>query len=159
MTVADAVNAAIQPEQAAADTAAATAEAQKAERARASAITKMCADAGVPQMAATLIESGTSIEDAQQKIDGAKEIRALVDLARKTCSAIDPKQADVYLAAGMSIDAVRSDLFSKITAVQNVGPIRSQHDASVGTDDAGKAAWKRTVEKMNARAKKEQAVV
>lgn len=123
---------------------------QGADATRADAVTivEMCNTAGVPAMAAALIKEGVSTADAKTRVDGAKEIKAAVELARKSCSAIDAGQADKYLAAGLSIEQVRADLFTKMSALQSP-EINANHQA-VATKPAS-AMWDKAVAKANSR--------
>ena len=102
-------------------------KARTEEAARTTAILAICAEAEALPMAAALITEGVTAEQAKARISSAKEIRAAVDLARKSCSQIDPNMADKFIAAGTSIDKVRSDLFERVVAVENVKPTRSTH--------------------------------
>lgn len=121
-------------------------------------IATMCATAGVPAMAATLLrEPGITAAAARERVDGAKEIKAAVALARKSCAAIDPALADQYIAAGTSLANARADLFSRITAAQAAAPTSSAHQAGTGADADIAAMWKRATDKVNARVKAQQA--
>ena len=102
-------------------------KARTEESARTSAILAICAEAEALPMAAALITEGITAEQAKARISSAKEIRAAVDLARKSCAQIDPTMADKFIAAGTSIDKVRADLFERVVAVENVKPTRSTH--------------------------------
>jgi hypothetical protein len=119
-----------------------------AARADAAAIAEMCNAAGVPAMATALIREGVSADAARARIDGAKEIKAAVELARKSCPAIDAGQADKYVAAGLAIEAVRADLFTRMAALQSP-EINANHQAGPGKAVA--AAWDKAVAKVNGR--------
>ena len=116
---------------------------------RALAITEVCAVGGEPGLALALIREGATIEQANARITAAKEIRDAVTIAAKSCSMIDPKLADGYIAAGASIDKVRSDLFAKITAAQSAAPTRSQ--VSFKPEAASADVLKKVVAKVNGR--------
>lgn len=81
-------------------------------------IADYCTAEGVAVMASALIREGVSLEDAKTRVAGAKEIRAAVDLARRSCPQIEASKADAYIAAGTSIETVRAELFKTMTAVQ-----------------------------------------
>lgn len=91
-------------------------EARKAEATRCAEINDLCAKGGVLAMAAILIRDGSSVEDAKKRIEGAKDIRAAVEMARKRCPEIDENAADKYIAAGTPVAQVRDDLFQRMTA-------------------------------------------
>lgn len=128
-------------------------EATKTETERAAGIIEACAKADVVAMAAALIKDGSTLEQAKARIDGAKDIKAAVALARKSCPTIDAALADQFIASGASIDKVRADLFEKIAATQAAKPTRSQHQAKTGGDDIDNVVslWDKQVEKVNAR--------
>ena len=135
---------------AAAASAEVAAKARKEESERASEIVAICAKAGEPAMAASLIRDGSTLEQAKAKVEGGKAIREAVALARKSCPQIDAALADQMIAAGASIETVRADLFEKIAAVQNAKPTRSAHQATTGDSDV-RASWDKVVDKVNAR--------
>lgn len=113
----------------------AAAKARTEESARTSAILAICAEAEALPMAAALISEGITAEQAKVRISSAKEIRAAVELARVSCKMLDANLADKFIAAGTSIEKVRSDLFECIVAVENAKPTRSAHSPY---SDAGK---------------------
>lgn len=110
-------------------------DATKAEQDRVAGILEACSKADVTAMAAALIKDGSTVEQAQNRVNGAKGIKEAVALARKTCPTIDAALADQFIASGASIDKVRADLFEKIAATQAAKPTRSQHQAKTGDDD------------------------
>ena len=110
-------------------------EATKTEAERAAGIIEACTKADVVAMAAALIKEGVTVEQAKARIDGAKDIKAAVALARKTCPTIDPALADQFIASGAGIEKVRADLFDKMAAAEAAKPTRSQHQAKTGEDD------------------------
>lgn len=120
------------------------------DAAAAAEIAQLCATALLPQLTAPLIRQGASVEQARAQIAAAGEIRAAVDLARRSCSQIDARAAEAYIAAGTPIAQVRADLFEKMAAVSAAVPTVNQHQAGSGKVDAA-AAWKRSVDKVNAR--------
>lgn len=100
-------------------------------RADAAEIVALCNAAGVASMASALIKDGVSVTDAKARIDDAKEIKAAVDLARKTCPQISEKQVESYIAAGTPLAQVRSDLFDKMANAQSPD-IGSAHQSGPG---------------------------
>ena len=118
--------------------AAATAETTKAVTAMAADIVDICAAAGVPTMASALIRESVTVDQAKARTDSAKDIRAAVDLARKSCPQIEANAADAFIAAGMSMDAVRAKLFEQITAAQSP-EITSAHQSTTGAADEATA--------------------
>ena len=119
--------------------------------AAAAAIATMCNEAGVSTMAAALITEGVTAETARTRIASAGEIRTAVTLAAKASSAIDPKLADGYIAAGASIEHVRADLFGRITAAQSP-EINANHQATTDKVEAkaSTAFWADVTAKVNA---------
>lgn len=118
----------------------AAAQAAQATAQRAADIANLCATAGVPAMAATLIREGATLEQARVRVEGAKQIRAAVELARKGCPQIDANLAETYIAAGTPITQVQSDLFEKMAAIQATTTVRSTHQTSPTGGQPGKAA-------------------
>lgn len=117
----------------------AKAEATKTTAAAAADIVDLCAAAGVPTMASALIREGVSLDDAKARTSNAKDIRAAVDLARKTCPAIEANAADAFIAAGMTMDGVRAKLFEQITAAQSP-EITAAHQSTTSQDEAAVVA-------------------
>jgi hypothetical protein len=114
-------------------------------KADAAEIAAMCSAAGVAAMAAPLIREGVSTDEAQLRIDGAKEITAAVDLARKQCPSIPEGLADEYIGAGKTIEAVRADLFEKMAAAGDGGSDKSVNAHHKPAEPAEKVATIDTV--------------
>lgn len=91
-------------------------------------IVELCADAGVPKLAAVLIKEGATLEQAKARIDNAGEIRKHVARARNINPAIDPKAGDDLIAAGASSEHARAMLFDKIVSMQSPD-IANRHGA------------------------------
>lgn len=113
-----------------------------AERQRSTAITQAAQAAGCPDMAATLINEGVTIEQAQAKISQAGEIIAACKMAG--C----PDSARSFVKAGLSIQDVRSNLFdvmaARDAATHTDGGIQAGQDHGV-TIQAG---WDRAIKKV-----------
>jgi len=116
----------------------AAADATKTTAAAAADIVDLCAAAGVPTMASSLIREGLSLDEAKARTSNAKDIRAAVDLARKTCPTIEANAAEAFIAAGVTMDGVRAKLFEQITAAQSP-EITSAHQSTTGEGDAAAA--------------------
>lgn len=93
----------------------------------AASIVKLAQDAGVPTMAAKLLEDGVTLEQAQARIKSAGEIKAKVDQARKMCPVLSDKLYDGYIAAGSSVEFVGNDLLDKMSKVQAAKPTIGTH--------------------------------
>jgi ATP-dependent protease ClpP protease subunit len=104
--------------------------------ANAEKIVTMCIDAGVAVMAAALIREGLDADKAKARIDGAKEIKAAVENARRICPEIDAALADRFIAAGTSLADVRADLFDRIAKAGARSETFSAHDP-YGTGQGG----------------------
>ena len=89
-------------------------------------------------MASSLIREGVTLDEAKTRTNNAKDIRAAVDLARKSCPAIEANAADTFIAAGMTMDGVRAKLFEQMTAAQSP-EITSAHQSTTGEGDAAAA--------------------
>jgi ATP-dependent protease ClpP protease subunit len=128
-------------------------EATKTEQERTTGIIEACTKADVMAMAAALIKDGSTVEQAKARIDGAKGIKEAVALAHKQNQKIELSLADEFIAAGTSIETVRSKLFEKISAAEAAKPTRSAHQAKTGGDDIDNVVslWDKQVEKVNAR--------
>lgn len=113
-------------------------------------IVTLATAAGVPAMAAALItEKGMTLAIAKTRIDGAKDIKAAVDLARKSHPQIEASLADGYIRAGTSIETVRADLFARMTALGG-GETRPQNAAAASEDqNATNALWDEATAKVN----------
>lgn len=115
-----------------------------AARADASAIVELCADAGVPKLAAALVKEGATLDTAKQRIEAAGEIRGIVATARKINPAIDAKFADDLISAGASSEHARAQLFDKIVSMQSPD-IAGRHTANGGGNPghvpAGNNGW------------------
>lgn len=125
-------------------------KAAAAARADASKIVELCADAGVPKLAASLITEGVTVAQAQERIDAAGEIRQMVGLARKLNPAIDTKEADNLIAAGASKAHAKSVLFDKLVSMQSP-EIRNTHVASGGQPGVvpqGNHGWDMVIDKV-----------
>lgn len=91
----------------------------RAETARCSAIATMCAEKGVPGMAANLIATGATLAQATAKVTEAGDIRTIVANAARTCRAVTMADADRYIAEGMSKAQVSDILLAKLTGTQS----------------------------------------
>lgn len=116
--------------------------------AHAAEIATICAEAGVPTMTATLIKEGLTVDEARARTTQAKDIKAAVDLAGKSGLKLDADYADKAIASGRSLDAVRGDLFAKITAAQS--PEIASHHQPAG--NAATATAKASMERQLKRA-------
>jgi len=126
----------------------AVADATKNTAAAAADIVDLCATAGVPTMASALIREGVSMDVAKARTSNAKDIRAAVDLARKSCPSIEANAADSFIAAGMTMDGVRAKLFEQITAGQSP-EITSAHQSTTGEGDSAAAEAAKVVASFN----------
>jgi hypothetical protein len=102
-------------------------EGAAAAAASAAKIVALCVEAGVPALAVTLLNEGLDLEQATSRVDGAKEIKAAVELAQKIFPQIDAGLADKFIAAGTSLAAAQTDLLERISKA-GPGEISSQHD-------------------------------
>src|SRR5262245_6864692 len=75
------------------------------ERERTQAITRRCAEAKVPQLAASLIANDCPIEQVDARIAGAQEIVAACELLGL------PACADSMLARGITLEQAKAELF------------------------------------------------
>lgn len=117
----------------------ASAAATTAANAGAAEIVDICVAAGVPTMASALIKEGLTVEQAKARANNAKDVRAAVDLARKSCPTLEANLADTFIAAGLTMDQVRAKLFEQITAAQSP-EIKTNHQAETGADEAATLA-------------------
>jgi len=115
------------------------------------AIIELCADAGVPKLAAALVKEGLTLAQARDRIDAAGDIRQMVGLARKINPAIDPKEADNLIAAGASKAHAKTVLFDKLVSMQSP-EIAARHTANGGGGNgltpAGNYGWDKVMEKL-----------
>lgn len=130
-------------EAAAAEAEAKAKAATTAEQDRAAGIIEACAKAGVPALAASLIRSGSSLDEARAKAaaenDRVTAIRKKVDAARASCKQIDASMADRFIVAGTSVEQAGTELFDLIVATKSAAPeTRAHHDGN--GDDGGRRA-------------------
>ncbi|WP_244476019.1 hypothetical protein [Methylobacterium sp. Leaf93] len=116
----------------------ATAEAEKdrtsttsIDRTDASQIARLCVEGGVPNMAATLLAEGVSLDDAKKRIGAAGEAQKLVALARRKDASIPEDLAATMLADGKSVEQVRAALFDKLVAGEERTSISSHVPAAI----------------------------
>ncbi|MEM9681647.1 MAG: hypothetical protein AAF942_00140 [Pseudomonadota bacterium] len=119
-------------------------------REAAAEISSLCADAGVPNLAASLIKDGCSVDEAKERIEGAADIRGLVACARRINPAIDAKFADDLIAAGASGEHARAQLFDMIVSKQSED-IQSAFSSSGGAQRADNGVWDRELKSTNSR--------
>lgn len=114
--------------------------------------------AGVPAMAAVLVKEGVTLDQAKARIGAAKDIRAAVAVARKSCPTIPENAADEYIAAGKSVTDVRADLFERQAAATDARPVSGENLGALAPEKAQEAE---AIEKRHAaaRAKAEAALL
>jgi ATP-dependent protease ClpP protease subunit len=93
-----------------------------AARLAASEIVRLCVDGGEPLLAAELVRSGADAATVTARLTAATEIRSAVGLARRQAPEIEATIADRAIAAGASLEAVRADLFARISAAEAAAP-------------------------------------
>ena len=120
------------------------------DRTDASQIAKLCVEGGLPNMAATLLAEGVSLEDAKKRIGAAGEAQKLVAMARRKDASIPEDLATKMLADGKSVEQVRTALFDKLVAGEEKTEISSHIPASIG--NAGAAASSASMERELKRA-------
>jgi len=116
----------------------ASADGAKAAAASAASIVDICVAAGVPAMASALITEGVTLDEAKARVNNTKEIRAAVDLARKSHPKLEANLADTFITAGLTMDQVRAKLFEQMTAVQSP-EITSPHQSAGSEANDAKA--------------------
>lgn len=119
-------------------------------RAQAGEIIRLCADGGVPGMAATLVTEGVSVEDAKKRIAAAGEAKNLVALARRKDPSIPEDLAATMLAEGKTVENIRTALFDKLVAAEEQTSIASHVPTPQG--NAGAAASTASMEREIKRA-------
>lgn len=122
--------------------ASASAEAAKTTAASAASIVDICVAADVPAMASALISEGVTLEEAKARVSNTKDIRAAVDLARKSYPKIEADAADKFIAAGLTMEQVRAKLFEQITAAQSPEIVGSHQSTGSEASDAKSEADK-----------------
>ena len=115
--------------------------------ARAAEIATLCAAANVASLAAGLISSNASLDEARARIADAGEIRAMVAAAGKVNSAITAAEAEDFIARNVGKDAVCKALFDKLVANQSP-EVAPQVDTS---PKAASAGWDKAVDRVNSR--------
>lgn len=94
-------------------------------RADAAEIARLCADGGVPTMAAVLIAGGVPVEEAKGRIASVAEANNLVALARRKDAGIPADLGAKMLAEGKSIADLRAALLDRFVAAEDKEPVSS----------------------------------
>jgi len=123
--------------------------AAKKNMARSAKIARMCNSAGVPTLAAALLEQRATVSQARKMIGHAKLIKGAVQKARAICPSISASRAGQYIKAGMTITEARASLFQIIVAVQS-GEISSAQSGGAQGDSGWGAAMRKTFPKRAA---------
>jgi ATP-dependent Clp protease protease subunit len=128
----------------------------KAEQDRSSAIIKLCADANVSFLAASMVKDGTTVEAATARIKAEASritaIKAKFETAKGMCPQLDAALVDQFIAAGTSAEAAGDELLTRVAAVANVNTQTTTHGAQPQTDQVvATAAWDKIVAAGNAR--------
>jgi len=108
-------------------------------RVQASEIAKLCLDGGLPEMTASLLAEGVSVEQAKGRIQMAGQVKDLVALARRTSPEIPEDFATTMLAEGKTLDQARAALFDKMVAQDEAAVVTTAQHPQRQTQ-AGRAA-------------------
>ena len=131
-------------------------EAAKKEATTAAAeIAKMCTEAGVPSMIGALISEGVTVEAARERVNNAKEIKSAFAMAHDLYTDIKAEEADVCIAAGMSLESAKaklSDLKDKVVKAQKELRSGGGHHDGDPQDDAMRAAMKKAMARVSGEA-------
>lgn len=92
----------------------------------ASAIAALCAEKGVPDMAAKLIKQRASLKEARSAVGGVAEIKSMVDKARKIDGRLSADLADQFIRGGHSLASARKAVFEQLAELADTTPIRGQ---------------------------------
>lgn len=107
----------------------------KVARADAAAIVTACADAGLPRLAAALIQEGATLDQAKARIDAAGKIRAAVDTAHKVnAGAVPLSFADELIDRNATVEEAKAACMDKLVSGQS-----PEIDASVPADEKAAA--------------------
>ena len=117
----------------------AQASATSLPRAQAGEVADLCLAGGVPEMTASLLREGVTVDQAKTRITAAGEIKDAVALARRTNPDIPETTAATMIAEGKTVEQARSALFDKLVAKDEAAPITSQHVPSTVKADRGAA--------------------
>ncbi|GJE54570.1 head maturation protease, ClpP-related [Methylobacterium thuringiense] len=110
-------------------------------RAQASEIAKLCHDGGLPEMTASLLAEGATVEQAKGRIQMAGQVKDMVALARRTNPDIPEAFASTMLAEGKTLDQARATLFDKMVA-RDEETVVTSHQAPQRQAAAGPEATK-----------------
>jgi ATP-dependent Clp protease, protease subunit len=94
-------------------------------------IAELCNAAGVSMITAKLIKDGSTVEQAQEHIKAAGEIRTICNTAKL------PDRANDYIKAGLSVQEVRASLFDALAAKDMESDINPWHQPSNKTPAKG----------------------
>ncbi|WP_018261894.1 hypothetical protein [Methylobacterium sp. WSM2598] len=119
-------------------------------RADASEIAKLCAEGGVPTMAAALLTEGVTVAQARERVGAAGQIRDLVALARRKDPSLPEDLAATMVTEGKTVEQARAALFDKLVAAEEKTAIRSHPPALEG--NAGVTASASSMERELRRA-------
>jgi hypothetical protein len=99
-------------------------------RADAAEIAKLCHTGGVPEMTASLLAEGATVDQAKGRIQMAGQIKDIVALARRTNPEIPEAFASTMLAEGKTVDQARAALFDKMVAREDETAVSTHHTAA-----------------------------
>lgn len=112
-------------------------------------VAEFCAANGCPALAGPLIRQKATMEQVKARVGAAETIRAMVKDAMSITATITMAEADRFIAAGASVEAVRADLWDRVVKAQSP-EIRGSIAADTGAHTA-KSGWDKAVAKVNAR--------
>ncbi|WP_160310553.1 head maturation protease, ClpP-related [Microvirga vignae] len=117
-------------------------------RERAEAITALCAEVRLPEMAAGLIASDKTMQQVQAWASDVRDIRTRVALAAKLNPKISASLADKFIAEGNSPQQVGEILLSDVIDDQSPEIVPAAPSPASAT--AAQAGWDKAVARINA---------
>ncbi|WP_430436856.1 S49 family peptidase [Oceanibaculum nanhaiense] len=113
----------------------------------AASIAALCAEKGVPDMAAKLIKQGASMAQARKAVGAVAEIKSMVETARKIDGRLSADLADQLIRGGHSIASARKAVFDQMAELADTVPIRGQ--VAPGTSAPGAEGMKKAFAKFS----------
>lgn len=135
------------------NTPASTTEAVAAETARAEGISRVCNDAGCPQLISNLLSTGATVADAEAKVAGIAGLRDICASAKKLRPDwdIDTMQAE-FIAKGVPADVASKALLKKMADEDGATEIvdRLAPEQMTGAADGAQASagWAAAINKV-----------
>lgn len=115
-------------------------------------VAEYCSANGCAALAAPLIREKATMDQVKARVNAAAEIRTLVVEAGTITEKITADQAEAFIKEGLSVEQVRTKLWSAVVAAQS-----PEINSAISADTAiSTTSWDKAVAKANARIEGQQ---